>query len=82
MYWMSLFSSKYSGVIAHFNQYHVKIGDFSKETSKIIRTTSEMREHADYEDFFCSVPTGRRRTSEEEIFHQYILEYLRLKGVL
>lgn len=61
MYWMSLFSSKYSGVIAHFNQYHVKIGDFSKETSKIIRTTSEMREHADYEDFFLQRPARTQK---------------------
>ncbi len=45
-------SSKHSGVITHFNQYHVKTGNFSKEASKIIRTASEMREHADYEDFF------------------------------
>lgn len=28
-------SSKHSGVIAHFNQYHVKEGDFPKEASKI-----------------------------------------------
>lgn len=47
-------SSKHSGVIAHFNQYHIKTGDFSKEASKIIRTSSEMREHADYEDFFIA----------------------------
>lgn len=33
-------SSKHSGVIAHFNQYHVKTGDFSKEASKIIRNFS------------------------------------------
>ncbi|OUN67559.1 antitoxin [Drancourtella sp. An57] len=42
-------SSKHSGVIAHFNQYHVKTGDFPKEASRIIRTSSEMREHADYD---------------------------------
>ena len=30
-------SSKHSGVIAHFNQYHVKTGEFDRETSKIIR---------------------------------------------
>lgn len=41
--------SKHSGVIAHFNQYHVKTGDFPKEASRIIRTSSEMREHADYD---------------------------------
>ena len=44
-------SSKHSGVIAHFNQFHVKNGDFPKEASKIIKSLSEMREHADYEDF-------------------------------
>ena len=47
-------SSKHSGVIAHFNQFHVKEGHFPKEASKIIRTASEMREHADYEDFFTA----------------------------
>lgn len=47
-------SSKHSGVIAHFNQFHVKEGHFPKEASKIIRTSSEMREHADYEDFFVA----------------------------
>lgn len=47
-------SSKHSGVIAHFNQYHVKTGDFEKEASKIIQNAMEMREHADYEDFFVA----------------------------
>ena len=40
-------SSKHSGVIAHFNQYHVKTGDFDKRASKIIQNAMEMREHAD-----------------------------------
>lgn len=40
-------SSKHSGVIAHFNQYHVKTGDFEKVASKIIQNAMEMREHAD-----------------------------------
>lgn len=56
-------SSKHSGVIAHFNQYHVKEGDFPKEASKIIKTSSEMREHADYEDFFVA----SRQDAEEQI---------------
>ena len=47
-------SSKHSGVIAHFNQYHVRTGDFDKETSKIIHQASELREQADYEDFFIA----------------------------
>ena len=45
-------SSKHSGVIAHFNQEYVKTGVFEKETSKIIRNASELREQADYEDFY------------------------------
>lgn len=54
-------SSKHSGIIAHFNQYHVKTGDFPKAVSRIIRGASEMREHADYEDFFIA----SKQVSEE-----------------
>lgn len=76
-------SSKHSGVITHFNQYHVKTGDFPKEASRIIRTSSEMREHADYEDFF----TASRRDAEEQVqkaqtFHDFISSYLQKKGIL
>ena len=45
-------SSKHSGVISHFNQEYVKTGVFEKEASKIIRNASELREQADYEDFY------------------------------
>lgn len=76
-------SSKHSGVIAHFNQYHVKTGDFPKEASRIIRTSSEMREHADYEDFFVAF----RQDAEEQVqkaqtFHDFISSYLQKKGIL
>ena len=47
-------SSKHSGVIAHFNQQYVKTGIFEKEASKIIRGASELREQADYEDFYTA----------------------------
>lgn len=47
-------SSKHSGVIAHFNQQYVKTGVFGKEASKIIRGASELREQADYEDFYSA----------------------------
>ena len=56
-------SSKHSGVIAHFNQYHVKNGDFEKIASKIIQNAMEMREHADYEDFFVA----SKNDAEEQI---------------
>ncbi len=76
-------SSKHSGVIAHFNQYHVKTGDFSKEASKIIRTSSEMREHADYEDFFvASRQDAEEQVQKAQIFHEFIIDYLQKKGIL
>ena len=76
-------SSKHSGVIAHFNQYHVKTGDFSKEASKIIRTSSEMREHADYEDFFiASRQDAEEQVEKARIFFQFITAYLQQKGIL
>ena len=45
-------SSRHSGVISHFNKNHVKNGDFSTDTSSIIRRASMMREKSDYEDFY------------------------------
>ena len=45
-------SSKHSGVISHFNQNHVKTGEFKTETSQIIKRASLLREKSDYEDFF------------------------------
>jgi len=76
-------SSKHSGVIAHFNQFHVKEGHFPKEASKIIRTASEMREHADYEDFF----TASRQDAEEQFlkaekFHTLVKDYLEAINIL
>lgn len=70
-------SSKHSGIIAYFNRYHVKTGDFPKEASKIIRNASEMREHADYEDFFVA----SRQDAEEQVqsveqFINYVENYL------
>ena len=45
-------SSKHSGVISHFNQAHVKTGDFDESVSKIIKNASRLRERSDYEDFY------------------------------
>ena len=75
-------SSKHSGVIAHFNQYHVKTGDFPKEASRIIRNASELREHADYEDFFvASRQDAEEQVQKAEIFHQFVFNYLKQRGV-
>lgn len=70
-------SSKHSGVIAHFNQYHVKTGHFSKDASKIIKQASEMREHADYEDFFVvSGQDAAKLLIQAETFLGYVQKYL------
>ena len=76
-------SSKHSGVIAHFNQEYVKTGVFEKEASKIIRNASELREQADYEDFY-------EATQEEAVdvfaqasqFISTIERYLRDRSIL
>ena len=65
------------------NQQYVKTGVFGKEISKIIRNASELREQADYEDFYNA-------TEEEaaEVFgqaYQLISEiegYLHGQGIL
>lgn len=72
-------SSKHSGVIAHFNQYHVKTGDFSKEASKIIRTSSEMREHADYEDSLPPARMLRNRFRKPKYFTNLLQHIFRTK---
>lgn len=58
-------SSKHSGVIAHFNQYHVKTGDFAPETSAIIRRASGLREKSDYEDFYEAEKEDAQTVLEE-----------------
>ena len=76
-------SSKHSGVIAHFNQYHVKTGDFDKRASKIIQNAMEMREHADYEDFFvASKKDAEEQISRVEEFLECVKGYLERKQVL
>lgn len=76
-------SSKHSGVIAHFNRNHVKTEDFPKEASKIIRNASEMREHADYEDFFVvSKKEVEDQIQNADSFVQYVLKYLKEKDVV
>lgn len=47
-------SSKHSGIIAYFNLHYVKEGYFEKGISKMISSAFNMREKADYEDFFIA----------------------------
>ena len=76
-------SSKHSGVIAHFNQYHVKTGDFDKIASKIIQNAMEMREHADYEDFFvASKNDAEEQIGKAEQFLGYVELFLKDKEII
>lgn len=58
-------SRKHSGVISHFNQNHVKKGDFKTDTSGIIKRASVLREKSDYEDFFEPEKEDVKKTIEE-----------------
>lgn len=76
-------SSKHSGVIAHFNQYHVKTGDFERNASKIIQSAMEMREQADYEDFFvASKKDAEEQISRAEQFLEYVRSFLKGKKII
>ncbi len=76
-------SSKHSGIIAHFNQHHVKTGDFPKDTSKIIKSASELRELADYKDFYiASAQEAMEQVANAERFVNRIQDYLKNLDVL
>ena len=76
-------SSKHSGVISHFNQEYVKTGIFQKEVSKIIRNASELREQADYEDFYEATQEEASDVFEQAtIFIAEAEKYLRCQSVL
>jgi len=47
-------SSKHSGIISYFNLHYVKEGYFDRGISKLISSMFNMREKADYEDFFLA----------------------------
>lgn len=75
-------SSKHSGVIAHFNQYYVKTEVFSKDVSKIIHNASEMREQADYNDFFIAYrQDAEEQTAQAEHFLNLVQTVLMTYGV-
>ena len=52
-------------MISHFNQYHVKSGDFDPSLSGIIRRASRLRERSDYEDFYEPEREEVEQTIEE-----------------
>lgn len=70
-------SSKHSGIIAYFNQNYVKTEIFNKETSKIIRKVSLLREKSDYEDFYEATQDDTNELiCEVEVFINDVRKYL------
>lgn len=70
-------------MIAYFNQNFIKTGIFAKETSKIIKSASIMKEQSDYLDFFIA----SKQDAEEQIerakqFIEAVEKYLKDKKVL
>ena len=76
-------SSKHSGVISHFNQEYVKTGLIPKEASKVIRHASELREQADYEDFYLATEEEAKETLEgAQRFLSSVELFLNAQGVI
>ena len=76
-------SSKHSGVIAHFNQQYVKTGIFEKRASKLISGASELREQADYEDFYSATKEEADSTfADAQIFIDMVEKFLTEKHVI
>ncbi|WP_090819120.1 HEPN domain-containing protein [Oribacterium sp. KHPX15] len=56
-------SSKHSGVIAHFNQFHVKTEEFPSDISKKIANAMNVRQLSDYDDFYVA----SKKVAEEQV---------------
>ncbi len=56
-------SSKHSGVIAHFNQFHVKTEEFPSDISKKIANAMNIRQLSDYDDFYVA----SKKVAEEQV---------------
>ena len=66
-------SSKHSGVIAHFNQYHVKNGDFPRAISSQIASAMSMRQKSDYDDFYIA---SKKDATEQTETAEYIIKLI------
>ncbi|MBQ3377013.1 MAG: HEPN domain-containing protein [Synergistaceae bacterium] len=73
-------SKKHSGVIAHFHQFYIKSGLFDKNLSSMITNAFEIRNGADYEDFYLvSVEEIEQQIKNAEIFIAEIEKFLLAK---
>lgn len=76
-------SSKHSGIIAYFNQYFVKTGDFDKDSSRIVKSASFLREKSDYEDFYiASIQDAKKQLEDAKVFVSIVESYLKKNNVI
>ena len=69
---------KHSGVISYFQQNYVKTEIFNKEFSRIVQEAFEVRQEADYEDFYViSKEEVEIQMSNAKKFVDAVEEYLK-----
>lgn len=70
-------SGKHSGIIAYFNQYHVKTGKFDIRISAIIQKAFKIRNKSDYDDFYVvSREEAKEQIKDAEYFLSVIESFL------
>lgn len=76
-------SSKHSGIIAYFNQNFVKTGEFDKDSSRIVKKASFLREKSDYQDFYiASKQEAEMQLEDAKIFLFTVEKYLRKNKIV
>ncbi len=72
--------SKHSAVIAYFQKEYIKTGIFEKKFSKYISQAFQIRNNADYADFFIvSLQDAKEQYERAEEFLAVIEKYLEIK---
>lgn len=70
--------SKHAGVIAYFQKEYIKTGIFEKVYSKALSQAFQIRNQADYEDFYIvSQKDAQEQYVKAAAFVQMIKEYLK-----
>ncbi|MGN0162839.1 MAG: HEPN domain-containing protein [Candidatus Ornithomonoglobus sp.] len=68
---------KHSGVIAYFQQNYIKTAIFDKDCSYILQNAFEIRQEADYEDFYIlSKDEARQQVDNAETFIEKIKAFI------
>ena len=69
--------SKHAGVIAYFQKEYIKTGILDVKYSKYIRQAFQVRNNADYADFYIvSKADAEEQYEHAEDFYQMIRDYL------